>query len=149
VQCIGTMKDRFARGDTYETSDIGTTQQLVDAGRATGVDHLVLLSSVGAGGAGAYLKAKARAEAIVLGSGIAWTIFRPSFLDGEGRRPIPGLGAVTRLLRLRQWQPIRVEQLAAALLHSALERAPLGVALEGRSLFDLVARADYTGSPGA
>ena len=25
VQLIGTMRDRFAKGDTYETSDIGTT----------------------------------------------------------------------------------------------------------------------------
>src|SRR5262245_59683224 len=51
LQLIGTMKNRFAKGDTYESSDIGTTQCLVDAARAAGsIDHLVLLSSVGAGG---------------------------------------------------------------------------------------------------
>src|SRR5687768_11129929 len=72
VQLIGTMRKRFAAGDTYETSDLGTTRQLVDAARAAGVDHMVLLSSVGAGRPiGAYLQAKARAEAIVTGSGIA------------------------------------------------------------------------------
>ena len=140
VQCIGTMKKRFAAGDTYETSDIGTTQQLVDAGRAAGVDHIVLLGSVGAGGVGAYLKAKARAEEIVRGSGMAWTIFRPSVLIGEDRGGVPGFGAVTRLLGLKKYQPIKVEQLAGALLLCARERAPLGVALEGKPLWELVAR---------
>src|SRR5690349_15737555 len=67
LQLIGTMRKRFAAGDTYESSDIGTTQQLVDAAKKAGtVDHVVLLSSVGAGRpVGAYLKAKARAEQIV------------------------------------------------------------------------------------
>src|SRR3712207_5640341 len=41
IQLIGTMRKRFASGDTYETSDIGTTQQLVEAARAVGsVDHI-------------------------------------------------------------------------------------------------------------
>src|SRR4051812_43337599 len=67
VQLIGTMKKRFATGDTYETSDIGTTRQLVEAAKSCGtVDHLVLLSSVGAGRpVGAYLQAKAKTEEIV------------------------------------------------------------------------------------
>jgi len=79
VQLIGTMKKRFAKGDTYETSDIGTTRQLVEAAKRAGVDHLVLLSSVGAGRPmGAYLEAKAKAESLVKESGIAFTIVRPS-----------------------------------------------------------------------
>ena len=54
VQLIGTMRKRFASGDTYESSDIGTTRQLVDAAKACGtVDHFILLSSVGARGAAA------------------------------------------------------------------------------------------------
>src|SRR5262249_32915216 len=32
MQLIGTMRRRFADGDTYEVSDIGTTRQLVEAG---------------------------------------------------------------------------------------------------------------------
>src|SRR4051812_465786 len=48
ISLIGTMRHRFAQGDTYETSDIGTTRQLVAAARAVGVDHFLLLSSVGA-----------------------------------------------------------------------------------------------------
>ena len=78
LQLIGTMRKRFAKGDTYQSSDIDTTRQLVDAAKRTGVPHIVLLSAVGAGRpAGAYLQAKAQAEAIVLGSGIPYTIVRP------------------------------------------------------------------------
>lgn len=143
VQLIGTMRKRFAEGDTYETSDIGTTRQLVEAAKACGtVDHLVLLSSVGAGSPrGAYLKAKAEAERLVRESGLPFTIFRPSaFEDREGAF-LPGMGAITRALGLKKYQPIKLAELASALLFAATERAPLGVALEGAPLWDLVARA--------
>ncbi len=143
VQLIGTMRSRFAAGDTYETSDIGTTRQLVaGAKRVPSVDHIVLLSSVGAGRpVGAYLKAKAAAEQIVRDSGIAWTIFRPSAFEGEGHKPPAILGGVTRLLHLDKWRPIEVDTLAAAILRCAVERAPLGTVLEGRSLWQWVGQS--------
>ena len=143
VQLIGTMRKRFSSGDTYETSDIGTTRQLVDAAKECGtVDHVVLLSSVGAGSpTGAYLKAKAEAERIVTVSGIPYTIFRPSaFADREGVF-IPGMGAITRLLGLKKYEPIKLAELASAILWSAINREPLGVALEGAPLWDIVTKA--------
>ena len=142
VQLIGTMRKRFAKGDTYETSDIGTTRSLVEAAKACGtVDHLVLLSSVGAGKPmGAYLKAKAEAERLVTSSGIPFTIFRPSaFEDREGVHTA-GFGAITRLLGLKKYQPIKLQQLAGAILKAATQRAPLGAALEGAALWELVAQ---------
>ena len=144
IQLIGTMKKRFATGDTYETSDIGTTRQLVLAAKACGtVDHFVLLSSVGAGRPlGAYLKAKAKTEAIVRESGIAWTIFRPSMLEGGDRGESPAMRAVTGILGLAKYRPIRLEDLAAAMLHCANNRAPLAVALEGKPLWELVDEAE-------
>ncbi len=143
VQLIGTMRKRFSVGDTYETSDIGTTQQLVDAAKTCGtVDHIVLLSSVGAGAPrGAYLKAKAEAERIVVESGIPYTLFRPSaFEDREGAF-VPGMRAVTSFLGMLKYQPIKLHELASAILYSSIERAPLGVALEGKALWDVVAKA--------
>jgi uncharacterized protein YbjT (DUF2867 family) len=138
LQLIGTMRHRFAQGDTYETSDIGTTQWLLVAAKDARVDHFVLLSSIGAGRpVGAYLKAKARAETLVRESGIPFTLFRPSAFQGEGRNPPPGFGLVTRTLGLRRYEPIRVETLARALLACALRRGPLGVALEGEPLLAL------------
>lgn len=143
VQLIGTMRRRFAQGDTYESSDIGTTRSLIEAARRSGsIDHIVLLSSVGAGRpVGAYLKAKAAAEAIVRSSGIAWTIFRPSSFDGGPHRPPPGTAAAMGLLgrlgaqktadRLR---PVALDSLARGILTSATERAPLDTVLEGSNL---------------
>lgn len=143
VQLIGTMRKRFSKGDTYETSDIGTTRQLVDAAKKAGtIDHIVLLSSVGAGKPmGAYLKAKAEAERIVRDSGIAYTIFRPSAFDGEGHAPPPGSYLITNLFNLNRYKPIRVDSLAQAILHAARERKPLNIALEGEQLWDQVALA--------
>lgn len=142
VQLIGTMRKRFATGDTYELSDIGTTRQLVDAAKEAGCDHVVLLSSFGAGKpVGAYLKAKARAEALVTGSGLDWTILRPSAFEGGGHKPPPGMRWVTETLGLDRYRPITLDQLAQALLFVAAERAPLGVALEGTPLWQVVDEA--------
>ncbi len=139
LQLIGTMRKRFKTGDTYETSDIGTTRQLVEAAKRAGLDHFVLLSAVGAGRPfGAYLKAKARAEALVLGRGIPFTVHRPSAFMGGERRVPPGLDWATRRLGMRRYQPIHLEQLVDALLEAAVHRAPLGRVLEGESLWELV-----------
>jgi uncharacterized protein YbjT (DUF2867 family) len=137
VQLIGTMRKRFHTGDTYETSDIGTTRSLVAAAQATDVQHLVLLSSVGAGRpTGPYLQAKAAAEALVTSSGIPYTILRPSaFEDREGQW-MPGVRSMTRWLGLKRYEPIRLDELATALVH-AVQRGPLGV-IEGSSLWDAV-----------
>jgi uncharacterized protein YbjT (DUF2867 family) len=139
VQTIGTMRRRFAAGDTYASSDVGTTRLLVEAARRVGgVDHLILLSSVGAGNPrGAYLRAKAEAEAIVSGAGIDRTILRPSFFVGEGHRAPPIVGGLLRLGPAR-YRPVAVEALAAAILRVAADRAPLGV-LEGGALHALLA----------
>lgn len=142
VQLIGTMKKRFGTGDTYETSDIATTRQLAAAAREAGVEHLVLLSSVGAGRpVGPYLAAKAKAEAIVRESGVPWTIFRPSAFTGEGHSPPPGMKAVTRLLGLERYEPIAIEDLARAILEVVASGGPLATVLEGANLWETVARA--------
>ncbi|MEW6430939.1 MAG: NAD(P)H-binding protein [Myxococcota bacterium] len=143
VSLVGTMRKRFASGDTYETSDVGSARQLVEAGKRAGVRHFVLLSSVGAGRpVGAYLKAKARAEALVRESGIPFTIFRPSAFEDREGQAMPGVRALTKLLGLASYQPIRLEELAAAIVHVAAMGGPTGVALEGKSLWAVVREAE-------
>ncbi len=139
IQLIGTMRKRFSKGDTYESSDIGTTVQLVNAAREAGVDHMVLLSSYGAGRPmGAYLQAKAKAEDVVKESGLGWTVFRPSALVGGERKKVPLLGTLTKLLGMKGAQPIALEDLSRAMLWCAKGRAPLSTAVEGASLWALV-----------
>jgi len=142
LQLIGTTRQRFASGDTYETSDIGTTRALLEGAQATGVDHLVLLSAVGAGLAwGAYLKAKAEVERLVRESGVPWTIFRPSAFISDTQKPPLVFSTLTRALGLRRFEPIALPALASALVRSARERAPLQTVVEGAALFALASPA--------
>jgi uncharacterized protein YbjT (DUF2867 family) len=140
------MRKRFARGDTYESSDIGTTRSLVDASRDTPVDHIVLLSSVGAGSPrGAYLKAKAAAESLVQDSGLSWTIFRPSAFIGGGHSLPWGSAPLLRALAPLRYKPIDIEDLARTILWVAREREALDCVLEGAPLWEAVERSRSTG----
>ena len=72
------------------TVDYGAAVKLLDAARATGVRRYLMISSIGAGDpeAGAeamrpYLRAKAAADAALMGSDLAWTIVRPGRLTDE------------------------------------------------------------------
>ncbi|MFO0677516.1 MAG: NAD(P)-binding oxidoreductase [Polyangiaceae bacterium] len=153
VSFVGTMQKRFGAGDTYESSDVGSTTSLVAAAKAAGVPRFLLLSSYGAGGMGAYLAMKRRCERIVEESGLAWTLFRPSALvspegdagDHLGRRdPPPMMGAVLGALRgigpLRGWaddvRPIPIEILARAFVR-VVESPENGRILQGRDLWKL------------
>jgi uncharacterized protein YbjT (DUF2867 family) len=142
LQLIGTTRQRFAAGDTYESSDVGTTLALVAAAKETGADHLLLLSSAGAGyPLGAYLRAKASAEALVRESGVPFTIFRPSAFISETQKPPRAFGALVRALGLRRFEPILLPDLASAIVSCAAKRAPLNTVLEGEPLFASVSPA--------
>jgi NADH dehydrogenase len=87
---IGTTRSRAQQdgvhGDIYESIDLGLTQLAVDAVKQAGITtRLVYLSSVGAdaNARSAYLKARGKAESIVMKSGVPWVIARPSIITGE------------------------------------------------------------------
>lgn len=132
VSLIGTTRAQFGPGVSYETVDVGSTQQLVTAAKQASVKRFVLLSSVGAAETGvAYLRAKAAAEKIVMTSGLDWIILRPSAIVGSGRqwprlliplamvlRYIPGLRQIAN-----DYRPIHVETLARAVF-AAVKHSP-------------------------
>ena len=123
VCAIGTMRNRFAAGDTYESSDIAATRQLVEAAQRLEISRFALISALGASWApGAYYQAKRKAEALVTDSGLDALLLRPSALSGNGRRVPPGSGAVGFLGAvpgLRGWaddvKPIDVNVIGRAL----------------------------------
>ncbi len=143
LQLIGTMRKRFKQGDTYETSDIGTTRLLVAAAREAGVPHVVALTSVGAGRpVGTYLKAKAEVERIVTGSGLRHDFFRPSSFIGGPHRPPPGMAAALNAAAaagLRgtaaRFRPIPVPDLARSILLAAVEPGDGDRIFEGVTLW--------------
>jgi len=150
---VGTMRSRFKAGDTYESSDIASTRELVMGALAAKVPRFILLSSFGAGSVGAYLQMKGECEDIVKKSGVRWTILRPSALvspeDGpEGthgtRSAPPGSGAVFGALRrlpglgpfADDVRPIPIHVLCDAILR-VLHDPRDGATLEGRDLWVL------------
>jgi len=106
VYClIGTTRalakrEKLEADDIYDAVDYRLTALLVEAAAAAQLrPRFVYLSSVGAdpNARGAYLAARGRAEAAVAGSGLPYTIARPSVISGEGRdepRPAEHLAAV-------------------------------------------------------
>ncbi len=87
---IGTTRARAksdaVHGDIYESIDLGLTHLAVDAVRQAGSPtRIIYLSSIGADtkARSAYLRARGKAEDIVMRAGVPWAIARPSFITGE------------------------------------------------------------------
>ncbi|WP_423744008.1 complex I NDUFA9 subunit family protein (plasmid) [Haladaptatus sp. SPP-AMP-3] len=112
------------RGLDHMRVHLGGTRNVVRAAEEHGVGKIVQMSALGADPTGPteYIRAKGRAEELVTGSDLRWTIFRPSVVFGEGSEflsftkkltppylaPLPG-GGKTR------FQPIWVGDLAPML----------------------------------
>ena len=155
---VGTMRNRFRAGDTYETSDYLPVVRLVESARrapSRGPRHFVLLSSLGARPGSGYLGWKWFAEEAVRHSPLPWTILRPSFLDTRGSRSTPSHGTERRppllvgglmsvvgwLPGVRQYadelRPMPVDVLCRAIVRILREHAPTGEVLTGRTLWQL------------
>ena len=72
------------RHQTFMEVDAAGTERLVAAARAAGVRRLVYISGAGAAADAPrhWFRAKWRAEEAIRGSGIAWTIIRPTWIFG-------------------------------------------------------------------
>jgi nucleoside-diphosphate-sugar epimerase len=104
---LGTTKARAreaaARGaaESYDSVDYGLTRLLLDAAVASGLlPRFVYLSATGVSPhtRNAYLAVRARVEAELRGSGLPFTIARPSFITGPDRdapRPLERLAATS------------------------------------------------------
>jgi uncharacterized protein YbjT (DUF2867 family) len=157
VCLVGTMRRRFAAGDTYESSDYLPVVQLAESARrvpSATPRQFVLLSALGARAGNGYLGWKFKAEEVVRQSGLPHTVLRPSFLDstrsgsqasdGTQRKPppftsavlsafghVPGLRGASDDLR-----PLPIETLCDAIVRILRQGGPQGV-LKGRDLWAL------------
>ena len=155
VCLVGTMRRRFAAGDTYESSDYRPVVELVESARRVPCAkprHFVLLTALGARPGTGYLGWKFKAEEAVRKSGLPHTILRPSFLDtthsaalpsdGTQRKPPPLVGGALALMGtlplLRgvsdDLRPIPADVVCAAIERILRERAPLGI-VHGRQMW--------------
>ena len=72
------------KGFTFERIDFGGTKNLIDAARAAGVRHFILIGGVGADEEGQYhwMRFKWQEEQHLKASGLNYTIIRPSWIYG-------------------------------------------------------------------
>jgi nucleoside-diphosphate-sugar epimerase len=124
VQFPGHPVEVAKKGLTYDEFDRKGTENLVAAAKKAGVARLVYLSGAGAGQGRTeeWFVAKDRAEAAVTGSGIAYTIFRPSWVYGPRDRSLNRLAFFARVLPFvplpgpgtAKVQPVHVDDLGTA-----------------------------------
>jgi uncharacterized protein YbjT (DUF2867 family) len=113
----------FANPKTTQRVMEQGTSDLVSAAKAAGASHFVLMSALGiredTKDVSTYNHAKWAEEAAVKGSGLPYTIFRPSFIFGRDGGLLPDLVRLTRwspvtpVPSARLLQPIWVEDVAA------------------------------------
>ena len=84
VNLVGILNE--SGRDTFERAHVELARNLVAACVAGGVPRLLHMSALNADPAGPskYLRSKGEAEAIVAGSRLDWTAFRPSVIFGAG-----------------------------------------------------------------
>lgn len=83
VNTIGIIREAPG-GQTFARVHVGVTRHLVEAAKHGGVRHVVQISALGVTDEGdtPYLRTKFEAEMLVRGSGLEWTILRPSMIHG-------------------------------------------------------------------
>ncbi|MFM7554674.1 MAG: complex I NDUFA9 subunit family protein [Verrucomicrobiota bacterium] len=97
VGIIGEVGDQ-----TFERVHHEGTLRVLEACRSAGVDRCLHMGALGTrpGAASRYHRTKWAAEEAVRGSGLRWTIFRPSVIQG------PGDGFVNLFERMSRWSPV-------------------------------------------
>ena len=119
---------------TFERVHADLTRGTVDACRAGGVRRLLHMSALNAdpSGPSRYLRSKGEAEAAVVASGLAWTIFRPSVIFGAGDSFLTLFARLARALPVialaapdARFQPVHVGDVVTAQVGQGEEQGPV------------------------
>lgn len=134
IHLVAVIQQR--RGATFAEINYRGTLHALDAARRAEVRRFVHLSALGADPASPYpyLRSKGLAEEAVRQSGLAYTIFRPSVIFGEGDEFVRMLAALVKALPIvpivgtgqSVFQPIWVGDVAAAILRALDDAATPG-----------------------
>lgn len=133
VHLAGTLQPK--RPDTYDSANVETARTVAEAAAAGSASRIVFLSYVGASptSSNEYLRAKAAAEELLVGSGVPTTIFRCLHIYGPPQHPgptaeafrakagravsVPGSGR-------QRIQPLYVGDVVSAVEHAATAAEP-------------------------
>jgi NADH dehydrogenase len=122
--------------NTFERTHAQATRHVVDEARKAGVKRFVHMSALGTreNARSRYHQTKWAGEECVRKSGLAWTIFRPSFIYGPRDKGINTLAQVVRRLPFvpvlgsgnTRIQPISVENVAQAFVAAVRSDESIG-----------------------
>jgi uncharacterized protein YbjT (DUF2867 family) len=125
VNLVGVLNE--SRDGDFDLAHVALARKVVAACRGTGVRRLLHMSALNAdvGAPSRYLRSKGEAEAVVAGSGLAWTIVRPSVIFGREDSFLNLFATLQRLLPVvalgcaqARFQPVYVGDVASAFLAS-------------------------------
>ncbi len=124
IHLVGIIREFPGRGVTFQKLHVDATRNVLGAASAQGVQRFLHMSSNGTGerSSTAYHRTKLLAEKLVRGSGLDWTIFRPSLIFGPGSEFVKILAELIRRLPVvpvlgdgqYRMQPVVVDQVAAS-----------------------------------
>ena len=123
------------KGQSYERANVGTARAVSAAAAEAGLEHVVLVSVIGADpdSSNPYLRSKGEAERAAAGAGISCTVLRTPILIGPGTAGAASLVRDARAGRPRllgggtyTMRPLDLDDLSRAIL-SILERKPGGI----------------------
>lgn len=86
INLIGIIREFPCRGVTFEKLHVQVTANMLKAAGQAGIGRYLQMSALGTrpDAVSGYHRTKWRAEELVRGSGLEWTIFRPSLIFGPG-----------------------------------------------------------------
>ena len=99
INLVGIIREFPVKGITFERLHVEATASIISAAQHAGVLRYLQMSALGTrlGAVSGYHRSKWRAEELVRGSGLAWTIFRPSLIFGPNDAFVNMLAANLRL----------------------------------------------------
>ncbi|MHB8708017.1 MAG: complex I NDUFA9 subunit family protein [Desulfuromonadales bacterium] len=128
IHLVGIIREFPDRGVTFERLHVEATGNVLAAAQEQGVRRYLHMSSNGTGPAGTtgYHRTKWQAEGAVRGSGLDWTIFRPSLIFGPGGEFVTMLADLIRKTPVvpvigdgkYRMQPVAVAQVAESFVRA-------------------------------
>jgi len=142
--------------NTFDRVHVELTRKVIAACRGARVPRLLHMSALGASAdaPSRYLKSKAAAEAIVVASGLKWTIFRPSVIFGHEDRFLNMFARLARVAPVvalaapqARFQPVYVADVAQCFVRAINDEITFGGRYElcGPRVYTLQQLVTYVG----
>ena len=155
INLVGVLHDGRGRAG-FREAHIELARKVVAACQRSGIQRLLHMSALNADpqGPSDYLRSKGEAEAIVRGSPVAWTVFRPSVIFGREDRFLNLFAQLQRTFPVlflgsaeARFQPVFVEDVAACFVAAMTDRESFGRAydLAGPRVYMLQELVEYVG----